>query len=124
MRGIMKSEDYLKILDENLSVQNLYLVPRLAFQEDNHLKHTSLQKNKIIVLLWPSKSRDKSLIENLWKQLKVQMNRHRPKNLQELERAKIEEWKAIAVKTCSNLIKNFGKRLQQVIKMRVLDIGY
>ena len=37
----MKSEDYIKILDENtqLSAQNLDLGRRLAFQQDNDPKH-------------------------------------------------------------------------------------
>ena len=62
IRGIMKSEDYIKILDENLqlSAQNLNLVQWFSFQPDNDPKHTSksvtacLQKKKITVQAWPS----------------------------------------------------------------------
>ncbi len=79
IRGIMKSEDYIKILDENLqlSVQNLDLSRQFTFQQDNDPKHTSksvtvwLQKKKITVLPWLLKNPDWNPIENLWQELKV-----------------------------------------------------
>ena len=75
-----------------------------------------VRKNKITVLPWPSINPDFNPIENLWPELKVQINHESAKNLQELECITIEEWKKITKKTCSNLIKNFRKWLQQVIK--------
>ena len=54
-------------------------------------------------------SPDLNPIENLWQELKVQINHWSPKNLQELHET-IEEWKEIPEKTCSNLIKNFRKQ--------------
>ena len=43
IRGIMKSGDYIKILDENLllSAQNLHLGRQFTFHKDNDPKHTS-----------------------------------------------------------------------------------
>ena len=43
IRGITKSEDYIKILNENLqlSVQTLDLGQWFTFQQDNHPQHTS-----------------------------------------------------------------------------------
>ena len=54
----MKSEDSIKILDENLqlSVQNFDLVQRFTFQQDNHPKLMSksmtvwLQKKMIVTI--------------------------------------------------------------------------
>ena len=114
IRGIMKSEDYIKILDENLqrSVQILDLCQQFTFQQDNDPKHMSesvsawLQKNKITVLLSSSLSPHSfTHIENLWQELKVQINRWSLKNLQELVSVTIEEWKKIPE-------KNFRKQLQ------------
>ena len=89
MRAIMKSEDYIKTLDENLqlSVQNPNLSWRFTFQQNNDHKHMFksvtawLQKKKIIVLPWASMNPDLNPIENLWQELKVQINRLSPKYL-------------------------------------------
>ena len=124
--GIMRSDDYIRILDENLkpSALSLGLGRRWAFQHDNDPKHTSkatttwLQKNKVTVLPWPSMSPDLNPIENLWRELKVRINKRAPKNLWELKRVAIEEWNNIPPETTSNLCINFRKRLLEVIKMK------
>ena len=41
-----------------------------------------------------------------------------------LEHVTIEGWKKIAEKACLNLIKNFRKKLLQVINIRGHTIGY
>ena len=72
IKEIMTSDHYIKILDENLklSAQSIRLVRHFTFQHDNDPKHTSksvtawLQKQKIIVLPWPSMSPDFNPIEN------------------------------------------------------------
>ena len=89
--AIMKSEDYLKILDENLqlSMQNVDLGQWLTFQQDNDPKDMSksvtagFQKNKITILLWLSMSPNLNPIENLWQELKVCINCWSPKKLLE-----------------------------------------
>ena len=97
IRGIMKSEDYVKILDENLqlSVQNL--------DQDNDPKCTS-----------------KSVTE--WQELKVWINCQSPKNLQELSHVPIEEWKKSQKRLIQISSKNFRKKLQQVIKAMPINI--
>ena len=42
---------------------------------------------------WTSMSFDSNPIENLWQELFVRQNRRSPKNLMELKRVTIEEWK-------------------------------
>ena len=81
IRGVMKFEEYIKILEENLllSVQNLDIDQGFTLQQDNNPKSTSksvceLQKKKTTVLLWPSMSADLNLLENLWQELKVRIN--------------------------------------------------
>ena len=73
INGIMRSDDYIRFLDENLklSALSLGLGRWWAFQHDNDPKQTSkatttwLQKNKVTVLPWPSMSPDLNPIENL-----------------------------------------------------------
>lgn len=132
IKGIMRSEDYIKVLDDNLmsTVLRLGLGRRFIFQQDNDPKHTSksvtswLQHKKITILPWPSMSPDLNPIENLWNDLKVRISRRAPKNLKELEQVAIEEWKNIPVNTCANLVKNYRKRLLEVIKMKGHAIDY
>ena len=131
IRGIIKSEDYIKILDENLQlpVQNLDPGQQFIFQQDNHPEHLNqwlraFRKSTLHEVLWLSMSPDLNPIEILRQEFKVQMNYWLLKNLQELECVTIEEWKKILEKTCSNLIKNFRKWLQQVIKKRGHAIDY
>ena len=68
----MKSDDYIKILDENwqLLAQNFDPGRRFTFQQDHDFKDKSksvtvrLQKNKMTVLSWPSMRAD---FESYWK---------------------------------------------------------
>ena len=121
-KRIIKSEDYIKILDETrqLSEQNLGLGRRFTFQQDNDRKNMSisvtacLQKKKAAVLPWFSVSPDLNPIKNLWQELKVWINCQSPKNLHELEHIIIES-KKFSEKAGLNLIKIFRKWLQQVI---------
>ena len=113
---MMKSEEFIKILDENLllSAENLDQGWRFTSPQDN----AWLQKKKITVLPWSSISSDLNPLENQWNELRVRINRWSPKYLQEFERITIKVWKAIPEKTCLNLINVFRKRLLQVIKIR------
>ena len=90
IRRIMKSEDYIKILDENLSLsmENLDLGCWFTFQQDNDSKYTSksvtaeLQKKKIAVL---PMSPDLNPIKNLMARILSFKNYYLARNLQELE---------------------------------------
>ncbi len=92
-----------------------------VFQHDNDPKHTVkatkewLKKKLIKALEWPSRSPDLNPIENLWRELKVQIAKHQPQNLNDLERICEEEWDKIPPEMCANLVANYKKGLTFVI---------
>ncbi len=92
-----------------------------VFQHDNDPKHTAKatkecpKKKHIKVLEWPSQSPDLNPIANLWRELKVQVAKRQPRNLNDLERICKEEWDKIPPEMCANLVANYKKRLTSVI---------
>ncbi|KAK6308641.1 hypothetical protein J4Q44_G00219120 [Coregonus suidteri] len=66
-----------------------------VFQHDNDPKHTAratkewLRKKHLKVLEWPSQSPDLNPIEHLWRELKVRIAQRQPRNLKDLEKARI-----------------------------------
>ncbi len=124
VNGIMKSDDYQRILGRNVvaSVRKLRLHQRSwVFQQDNDPKHTSkstqkwLQTKRWRVLKWPAMSPDLNPIEHLWRDLKTAVGRRHPSNLNDLEQFAKEEWSKIPVERCKKLIHGYRKRLISVI---------
>ncbi len=80
----------------------------------NKTWNLKLEKH-IKVLEWPSKSPDLNPIENLWRELKVRVDKRQPRNRNDLERFCKEEWDKIPPEMCANLVANYKKRLTSVI---------
>jgi len=132
IHGTMNAIKYLDILKTNLfkSVDTLKLGQNWTFQQDNDPKHTAkivktwLTENNVNVLRWPSQSPDLNPIENLWTTLKKQVYSRHPRNIVELEMIVKEEWSKIPSTACRNLIENYKKRLNDVVKSKGFAIDY
>ncbi len=92
-----------------------------VFQHDTDPKHMAkateewLKKKHIKVLEWPSHSPYLNPTENLWRELKVRVAKHQPRNLNDLERICKEEWDKIPPEMCANLVTIYKNRLSSVI---------
>ncbi len=62
-----------------------------------------------------ARSPDLNPIEHLWRELKVQVAKRQPRNLNDLERICKEEWDKIPPEMRANLVANYKKRLTSVI---------
>uniref|UniRef100_A0A8C5MFW2 Transposase n=1 Tax=Leptobrachium leishanense TaxID=445787 RepID=A0A8C5MFW2_9ANUR len=121
VQGIMKSEDYQRILGRTVepSVRKLGLRPiSWLFQQDNDRKHTSISTQKTKrwrVLKWPTMSPDLNPIEHLWRDLKIAVGKRRASNKRDLEQFAKEERSKIPGGRCKKLIDGYRKRLVSVI---------
>lgn len=120
--GRMNGRMYREILEKNLfkSADLLGHGRDFVFQDDNDPKHTAkltkkwLQDKEIEVLSWPSQSPDLNPIENLWKLLKINVQKRNPSNIQQLKVFCTEEWHKISANVCKNHVCNYRKRLEAV----------
>ncbi|XP_071000052.1 uncharacterized protein [Oncorhynchus clarkii lewisi] len=132
IEGEINGEKYREILDENLlqSAQDLRLGQRFIFQQDNDPKHTAkttqewLRDKSLNVLEWPSQSPDLNPIENLWRDLKIAVQRRSPSNLTELERICREEWEKFPKYRCAKLVASYPRRLEAVIAAKGASTKY
>jgi len=127
--GVMKSEDYINILETTLKESLKYYEIKedaFIFQHDNDPKHSSkatgkyLQDAKIQVLPWPSQSPDLNPIEHIWQYLKVKigLRKRRPTSIHDLLEVVKEEWNKIPPDLCRRLIETMPDRIQKVIKAK------
>jgi hypothetical protein len=131
IQGIMDSNLYVKILEENLvptmeALRVFSNIDNMIFQQDGDPKHTSrrtkewLRHKGIVTLPWPAQSPDLNPIEHLWGSLKRRLGQYTspPKGQQELAERVAQEWEKIPATECQRLIESMPRRLRAVIRAK------
>lgn len=127
--GIMRKEQYLSILQQNLPdvVEKMGLAAeKVIFQQDNDPKHTAhlvkdwLKKQKFGVMTWPPQSPDMNPIENLWSHVKSQLAKYAspPKGVNELWERTKEVWEAIPPEFVQRYTQSLPNRIQELKKAK------
>jgi hypothetical protein len=65
-----------------------------------------------------------NLIKNLWRDVKIAVQRRSPSNLAELERICREEWEKLPKYRCAKLVASYPKRLEAVIATKGASTKY
>ncbi|KAK6173376.1 hypothetical protein SNE40_016841 [Patella caerulea] len=119
----MNGQRYEKLLEEKLLL-HMEVHKCSIFMQDGAPCHRSklvsdfLKKKKIRVLTWPGNSPDLNPIENLWRQMKDQVAKRQPSNMNELLNAIKLTWINISKEYCQTLIDSMPHRVEQVIASR------
>ena len=72
------------------------------------------------VLIWPANSPDMNPIEHVWYLIKIAINKRKtkPRNVEELKIALLEEWEKIDIKVINSLIESMPRRVQALIEAK------
>ena len=124
----MNTDKYISVLDDNLwpVVVRHFSDRPWIFQEDNALCHVSLRanqwkdENRIRTLLWPPQSPDLNIIENVWKVLKIQVQKRlrEIKNANELRRVVLDIWTDLGLHYIRCLYDSIPRRIRCVLRSR------
>ena len=114
-------EHLLGLLDElPLAESDSY-----TFQQDNARVHTGLEAQAFFVLSgveptdWPPYSPDLSPIENIWRLLKREVRKRRPRNMQELREAIRSCWQEVVTpERCRALFETMPRKMNEVRRKR------
>ncbi|CAB4488436.1 unnamed protein product [Rhizophagus irregularis] len=126
----INSNTYVRILNKHLHPFHhtvCKLTGRAAsFQQDNAPIHTAkitkdwLKKNKIAIIDWPANSPDLNLIENIWKQLKdnIQSREVFPRTVGELKATLSEEWENLDCSIFEEVVVSMPQRINAVLEAK------
>lgn len=122
--GKLKSQDYIKIIDEQLTKYgNTIAGENYIFQQDNARVHVAkcVQKyfsdHDIKILNWPARSPDLNIIENCWSDLTraVYNNGRQFQNVNDLKKCISEEWKQLNQENIKKIYQSLPERMVAVL---------
>ncbi|EFN62755.1 Transposable element Tcb1 transposase, partial [Camponotus floridanus] len=125
IKNTMDQNKYVHIL-ENIMLpfakEDMPLIWKLKNKNDP--KHTSkkakkfFKDHKVYVIPWPPQSPDLNPIENLSRDLKIAVSKHKVRNQKELWEIIQREWISIPIERCRKLVESMPRRCEAVIKNR------
>ena len=126
--GNINSAKYISVLDTNLwpVITKNFLNKPWILQEDNCPVHRSAMttdwktQQSIETLTWPSQSPDINIIENVWRMIKIRLERRLEdiSNRADLIRVVKEIWEDINSEDIISLYESIPKRIEAVIKSK------
>lgn len=127
--GIMRKEDYRRILENNAISSGLRLIgENFTFVHDNDPKHTArickhyldaqTEANRVQVMPWPPQSPDLNPLELLWDEIDRRIRNHCPTSKDHLWRLLQSEWHAISIDTLRKLTDRMPRVVQAVLNAK------
>ena len=124
--GTINSQRYVDVLDNHLwpVVDRYFANEAWIFQEDNAPCHTSKfttqwkQQSNVPTMAWPSQSPDINIIENVWRTLKIRLQRRldEVRNRESLVHVVQEIWTSLTPAYIQSLYNSIPNRLRQVLR--------
>ena len=129
--GMMNSDNYINNILEKHVTPLLQNCPDLKFQQDNAPCHTSKKVNEYFLrhnlqkIDWPPNSPDLNIIENVWRIVKMHINRMPIKSKNQLIQATKLIWsKKITKELIENLILSINNRIAKCLENKGGPSGY
>jgi transposase len=97
---------------------------------DNDPKHTAdvikdrLIQRRIQILPWPPYSPDFNPIEQLWDELERRLQKHHPKNRQELVNVLMDEWNKVEPRVLEKFVDSVPSRLYECVRAKSYPTKY